>query len=135
MKLRPYTWRRRWLPNPQIRTTDALSPLEVHERMFPVLEPRKYATARFWQPGMRLYRCPHSDPGARGNASVNLEHPQGIHGPLIPLLLRPPSVMPLHLADKSLEDHCARWIFAARVDCGYDGDVVIVIPDFLYDRR
>ena len=44
-------------------------------------------------------------------------------------------VMLFHLADERLENHRARWFFAARVNCSDDGDVVIIFPDLLDDRR
>ena len=44
-------------------------------------------------------------------------------------------VMPFHLTDERLENHRARWFFAARVYCRDDGDVMIILPDLLDDRR
>ena len=46
-----------------------------------------------------------------------------------------PRIMSFHLADERLENHRARWFFAARVNCSDDGDVVIIFPDLLDDRR
>ena len=46
-----------------------------------------------------------------------------------------PISLPFHLTDERLENHRARWFFAARVNCSDDGNVVIIVPDLLDDRR
>lgn len=43
--------------------------------------------------------------------------------------------MSFHLTDERFENHRARWFFAAGVNCGDDGDVVIILPDLFNDRR